>query len=160
MTCMPVPHAEGEPRETSLLQDLGYFGHYLHIHRGGRNGKEYVLIKLLKAGGEMTQRELQEDGCVTSASISEVLAKLEAEGLIARTRSEADRRQLTLALTPEGENRAREAVGRREHFEENAFTCFDEQEKEHLLAGLDRLVEHWDAIDDLKKDEDTICKKN
>lgn len=160
MTHMPVPHAEGEPSEKSLLHDLGFFGHYLHIHRGGRNGKEYTLIKLFKTGGEMNQRELLEDGCVTSASLSEVLSKLETEGLVTRSRSAADRRQLTIALTPEGEARAREAVTRREAFESNAFACFTPQEQESLLAQLDRLAEHWDAIDDLKKDEDITCKKN
>ena len=95
--------------ETRIMRSFGYFGYYLHQHWGGRNGKQHILVELLAHGNQMTQRDLQEASCITSASLSEVIAKLEAEGLLARERSETDRRQLTVTLTPEGERRAHEA---------------------------------------------------
>ena len=74
-----------EPNETvslarRVLHNLGYFGHFLHIHAGGRSGQQHILVKLYKSGNHMTQRELQEQSCISSASLSEVLAKLEGEG--------------------------------------------------------------------------------
>ena len=66
--------------ELQILRRLGYFGYYLHQHWGGRNGKQHILVELLAHDGRMTQRDLQEASCITSASLSEVVAKLEAEG--------------------------------------------------------------------------------
>lgn len=88
--------------EARVLRDLGFFGHFLHVHAGGRGGKQYILSRLLRSGGAMTQRELQEHAHVTAAALSEVLAKLETEGLVLRTRSARDRRQLDIALTEGG----------------------------------------------------------
>lgn len=103
--------------ETRIMRSFGYFGYYLHQHWGGRNGKQHILVELLAHGNQMTQRDLQEASCITSASLSEVIAKLEAEGLLARERSETDRRQLTVTLTPEGERRAHEVVRTRAEFD-------------------------------------------
>ena len=109
-----------EPNETvslarRVLHNLGYFGHFLHIHAGGRSGQQHILVKLYKSGNHMTQRELQEQSCISSASLSEVLAKLEGAGLIERTRSDEDRRQLDIELTDLGTDHARciRAVGAR-----------------------------------------------
>ena len=68
--------------ELQILRRLGYFGYYLHTHWGGRNGKQHILVELLAHDGCMTQRDLQEASCITSASLSEVVTKLETEGLV------------------------------------------------------------------------------
>ena len=40
------------------MQDFGYFGHFMHVHSGGRSGKQHMLIKLSLAGGTLQQRDL------------------------------------------------------------------------------------------------------
>ena len=55
--------------EARVLRDLGFFGHFLHVHAGGRGGKQYILSRLLRSGGAMTQRELQEHAHVTAAAL-------------------------------------------------------------------------------------------
>ncbi|WP_455137840.1 MarR family winged helix-turn-helix transcriptional regulator [Thermophilibacter sp.] len=133
--------------EQRILHDLGYFGFFLHLHRGGRSGKQPVLVRLLAAGGTMPQRELQESLPITSASLSELLAKLEAEGLVTRLRSRTDRRQQTIALTEAGRARAREAVEGRRAFERRALACLTEEEVADLADKLDRLAAHWRALE-------------
>ena len=135
------------PLPRHVLHDLGFCGHYLHINAGGRSGQQHVLVKLLHSGGHMTQRALQESAGISSASLSEVLTKLECAGLIQRTRSDEDRRQLDIALTQEGEARARMFVEKRRAFEAQCLACLDEQEQEQLVGMLDRLVEHWKSIE-------------
>ena len=137
-----------EPPNRRLLHDLGYFGHYLHLHAGGRGGKQFVIISLVLHGGEMSQRDLLEHACISSASLSEVLAKLEAEGLVTRTKSEEDRRLLAVALTEAGREKAEEVLEYKNRFEEESFACFDEQERTQLLDYLDRLVKHWHALEE------------
>ena len=137
-----------EPPNRRLLHDLGYFGHYLHLHAGGRGGKQFVIISLVLHGGEMSQRDLLEHACISSASLSEVLAKLEAEGLVTRTKSEEDRRLLAVALTEAGREKAEEVLEYKNRFEEESFACFDEEERAQLLDYLDRLVKHWHELEE------------
>ena len=96
--------------EMRIMRNFGYFGYYLHVHWGGRNGKQHILIELLANGSEMTQRDLQEASCITSASLSEVIAKLEAEGLVTRERSASGAHTTSVCLTREGTETARKLV--------------------------------------------------
>lgn len=144
--------------ERHILRDLGFFGHYLHLHRGGRNGKDHILLALRKNDSKMTQRALQERSCITSASLSEVVAKLEAEGLVTRTRQEEDRRQLTVALTPEGEARADEVIVAWNEQDERLLSALDQDERAQLVGLLDRLAEHWMELDRVQRGEDA-CRK-
>ena len=129
-----------------VLHDLGFFGHYLHTKAGGRSGQQHILVKLYQSGGHMTQRELQELSNISSAALSEVLAKLEGTGGIERTRSDEDRRQLDIALTDEGWRRAARFVEQREGFEEHCLSCLSADEQTQLIGLLDRLADHWQDL--------------
>ena len=135
------------PLPRHVLHNLGFFGHYLHLHAGGRSGQQHVLVKLYKSEGHMTQRELQEAAGISSASVSEVLAKLECAGLIARSRSDEDRRQMDIELTEAGRARAEDHIEERRRFEAQCLTCLTEEEQKQLVGMLDRLVEHWKTIE-------------
>lgn len=143
--CVAAP---AESVERRILKNLGYFGHYIFVNRGGRGGKQHVLKTLLNAGGTMNQRQLLEHTSTSSASLSEVLGKLEAEGLVTRARCENDKRQQQIALTPEGTARANEVVRSKEEFEVESMNCLTPQEREELLALLDRIHDHWRSLDD------------
>ena len=154
--------ADTERPGRRILHDLGYFGYFLHLHRGGRSGKQHVLVRLLKSGGTMAQRDLQETSPITSASLSEILAKLEGEGLVTRLRSETDRRQQTIALTSAGEARAREVVATRKAFDERALACLTDDEVADLADKLDRLAAHWHDLEveqEMKKKGEAPCSK-
>ncbi len=131
-----------------LLHDLAFFGHYLHMHAGGRGGKQFVLSSLHKNGGQLTQRELLELTNISPAAMSEVVAKLECEGLIQREPYEHDRRQVLVELTEEGEVLAARKRQEREEFEKKAFACLDNSEKEELKALLDKLTRHWRQLEE------------
>ena len=135
------------PLPRHVLHDLGFFGHYLHMNAGGRSGQQHILVKLHKSGGHMTQRDLQEAAGISSASISEVVSKLECAGLISKTRSDEDRRQVEIALTQEGVTRAQELIERRREFEGQCIACLNEEEQQQLVALLDRLVDHWRGLE-------------
>lgn len=151
--CRPAQHRPGTTTEHCIMQDFGYFGHFMHVHSGGRSGKQHMLIKLSIAGGTLQQRELQNSEPISSASLSEVLTKLEREGLIKRTRSERDRRQLDITLTDEGWKEAERLAIRRQAFEADAFSVITPEEREQLLSTLDRLVEHWNDIEEKEERE-------
>ncbi|MGI6229316.1 MAG: MarR family winged helix-turn-helix transcriptional regulator [Tractidigestivibacter sp.] len=133
--------------ETRILVDLTYFGHFLHIHAGGRSGKQHLLIRLLKQGGTLPQRALQDTVPVSSAALSETLTKLESEGLIERKRSEQDRRQLDVRLTERGREEAIRCQKQKEAFRKDAMSVFTDDELNELADLLDRLADHWEIIE-------------
>lgn len=130
------------------MRDLGYFGHFLHLHAGGRSGKQHMLERILNEGGIVGQRELQDTVPISSAALSEVLAKLESEGLVTRTRSQSDKRQLDVSLTQAGQAEAKVCAEKRARFEEEAFSVLSEEERTQLLEVLDRLMGHWQKIEE------------
>lgn len=95
----------------------------------------------------MTQRELLEKSRTKSASLSEVLAKLESESLIVRTACESDRRQLNIELTEQGVRRASTLRQERAQFEADALSCLTMEECLQLQTLLDRLVAHWKELE-------------
>lgn len=131
--------------EHRLIWDLGFFGHYLH-QNGGRSGKKRIITRLAQHGGCMDQRELQDSFDIKSGSLSEVLAKLEAEGLIERTKSEEDARKLVVSLTKAGKQAAEQERQDSQRFETEALEPLSTAEREELLVTLDRLINHWNTI--------------
>ena len=129
-----------------ILHDLGFFGHYLHIHSGGRGGKQFVLSTLHKSGGQLSQRDLLERASISPAALSEVLAKLEGEGLVVKKPFERDRRQLLIQLTEQGEGYAAHKCREREEFEANALSCLSSEEQEQLKELLTKLRHHWESL--------------
>ncbi len=110
-----------------------------------------MLIRLLKSGGSLTQRELQEVGGTASASMSEVLAKLESEGLIERVPLETDARQRMVRLTSAGAAKATDIEAHRLRFEKDALSPLSEEEQGELAGMLDRVAAHWRQIEDKER---------
>ena len=133
---------EGSP-EGRVLRCLGFFGHFLHVHAGGRSGKQHILACLLCHDGHLTQRELQEQFPISSAALSEVLAKLESEGLIVRTRSAQDKRQLDIVLTSTGVFKATRIVKERLDFERASLEALNAGERAQLADLLEKVATSW-----------------
>ncbi len=140
-----------------IVDTLGFCGHYIHVNGGGRSGRAPIICALRKRGGEMPQRELMNMFDLKAGSLSEVLAKVERDGLIERTRDPQDRRQLIVRLTAEGEAQADLEQARRERFRANALTCLTADEKSQFEDMLARIKEHWKQLDPEK--EDCPCNK-
>ena len=157
--CLAAMRAN-ETCEQQILNLFGFFGHYMFVNRGGLGGKQHVLKTLLRADGEMTQRELLEQMNITSASLSEVLGKLEREGLVERTRSAQDKRQLEIVLTGRGRDLAQEMADEEKDFESRALDFLDDDEKHALLSTLDVIFDHWREMEKATKciKEETECR--
>ena len=145
-------------QEMHILRNLSHLGHYLYITRGCRGGQQFILTALYREG-DMTQKDLLARTKNASASLSEMVSKLEAKGLIERTRVDTDRRQTLLSLTKEGRKQAQEAQESIESFEAQALSVLSDEEKNVFCGYLDRLVEHWDTCSKDEKGETTCQKK-
>jgi len=132
-------------QEQLLASQLRACGHFLYYQTGGKAGQRRILLYLLRHENP-TQRELQELLEISSGALSEILQKMEDAGLVERKKSCGDKRQVDLALTIAGRERALEA---KEHYTltlESMFTCFGDEEAERLSASLAKLVAHLEVL--------------
>ncbi|OWA33708.1 hypothetical protein B9G55_20435 [Saccharibacillus sp. O16] len=101
---------------------------------------QYYLLQHIMQHGPRTSSELAETFKVVKSSITAIVTRLVDRGLIERTRSEADRREVYLSLTEHGlqmaervDQRISEAVG-------GYLKHFREEEIETVLSGFERLA--------------------
>lgn len=132
-------------RALDIVSQLRACGHYLYYRMGGRTGRRRILTALARHPN-LPQKELQELLYIQSGSLSEIIIKLEADGLVEKVRSETDGRQWNLRLTPQGQTEAarREAAYERQVSE--MMACFSTQERMQLHRLLDTMLCHWNTV--------------
>lgn len=74
-----------------------------HIESMGLTPAQFDVLATLGDTPGMTCKQLGEGTMITKGTLTGVLDRLEAKGLIRRTRGEQDCRQVFVNLTPEGE---------------------------------------------------------
>jgi DNA-binding MarR family transcriptional regulator len=113
-------------------------------HADAKGGQGRILGFLLRRE-RIPQREMQELLGVQAGSLSEILSKLEAGGLISRTPNEDDRRSMDIVMTEEGGRIAQESEVHRQQRRETLFQALSEEEKRTLAALLEKLNEDWSS---------------
>ena len=80
---------------------------------GGVSPQQVTLLVSIKYAPGVTVGELAADERVSTAAMSKRVSRLERDGLVARTQSEADRRRVGLTLTEDGQRTLRRVRSRR-----------------------------------------------
>ena len=119
-------------------------GHFLHFNMGGKAGRKRVLATLLREG-EISQRTLQDLLDIQSGSLSEILAKIEADGLLEKVKCGSDRRGYILRLTESGQALAKQVTACHEARVDKLLGCLSDDAQLALLAMLDKLTLHWSS---------------
>ena len=119
-------------------------GHFLHFNMGGKAGRKRVLATLLREG-EISQRTLQDLLDIQSGSLSEILAKIEADGLLEKVKCGSDRRGYILRLTESCQALAKQVTACHEARVDKLLGCLSDDEQLALLAMLDKLTLHWSS---------------
>lgn len=128
--------------EDTLLHLFLHCGHFLHHRKGNHHGQERIL-SILQKNNAMIQRDLQDFAQIQSASLSELLIKLEENGSIIRKKNEKDKRNINVILTDHGQALAQKS-GKRSHQEAvQLFNVLTNEEKEMLQHILQKLFIHW-----------------
>ncbi len=145
----PPPHIDWEMypclnTDGKLLAMIRALGHASRGLFDGRGGQDRAL-RTLPDDGAMTQRELTERLGIQPGSASELVGKLERAGLVTRCPSETDRRTADIRLTEQGLARRQERAGREQNETAELFKALDEQEKQTLLALMEKLHASWSA---------------
>jgi len=102
---------------------------------------QYSLLTTLVEHNEIEQTDLCMEIGLERTSVSEILPRLEARGLLSRKPSALDRRVKLVKITRKGRNLLRriEPAARRAH--DRTIEAIAPEERNHLLMQLVRLVE-------------------
>jgi DNA-binding MarR family transcriptional regulator len=103
---------------------------------------EFTILVLLAHNPGVTAKQLALALAVTAPHITILIDKLSDKGLVARVRSETDRRAHNIHLTPEGERLARRALGVSKTMEQDALRHLSEGERVMLLELLQKVARH------------------
>ncbi|GAA1518541.1 MarR family winged helix-turn-helix transcriptional regulator [Nocardioides humi] len=99
----------------------------------------FRIMNLLWAAGPMESRQLGRLAGSSRATISSLLNTLERDGLVARDRSESDRRQVMVRLTDDGHERIRAGLHAQAERDRAWFGVLSPEEQQtmrHLLRKL------------------------
>jgi DNA-binding MarR family transcriptional regulator len=102
----------------------------------GLSGRQYLILAVLGADAPPSQLELAGLCGLLPAQVVPVLDELERRGLVARQRSEEDRRRSVVRLTPAGEDSLAKADELARSIEETLFGELDAGAREQLNGTL------------------------
>ena len=110
----------------------------------GITAGQAALLHAIDTGVAVGVRELAERERLSRPRVTAAIDRLESMGLVSRTRSEADRRRVELAVTAEGLRVLRSARRRRTTWLAERLAQLDEPERAVVadaLPALERLLE-------------------
>ena len=134
---------DNKEQSVELLHLLRCCGHYLHHHWGCGRVSQNRTLHILAEHGEMTQRQLQDRMGIQQGSLSELVKKLESQGLIVREREQADQRQLLIRITEEGKQQNRYNREQRAQQSKELAAALTDEEQRQLYTLLAKLHDSW-----------------
>ena len=103
-------------------------------------GRERVLNVIGSYENGVRQKVLTEELRINPSSVSEMISKLENDGYVKRTVDPTDKRATLISLTELGEARAAELQYEKNEKLDKAFGNLTDDEKEQLIALLEKLT--------------------
>lgn len=118
-------------------------------HSTGVTPAQLRVLQILNYNqdGSATPKALANQMGIAQATVTTILDKLEGLNLIARQRSETDRRQTNVVITEQGRQRVREAPDALQQRFVRAFDRMQDWEQAQLVASLERVATMLDASD-------------
>lgn len=137
-----------------LFQALFRLNRQMHrmAHRGmqGRNelhrGQAY-LLKLVSQNDGASQRDLAEQMDVRPSTMTELISKMEAAGMLLRKQDEKDQRVMRIYLTEQGKKFVGQSNDFSDEFADSVFDSLSEEEKAQMLAIVEKLCTDLEAKD-------------
>jgi DNA-binding MarR family transcriptional regulator len=102
---------------------------------------QYSLMTALHEHGELDQTSLSAEIGLERTNVADVIARLQARGLLVRRPGDADRRVKLLKLTIKGHNLVRRMAGAVQRAHDRTIDHLSEPERDILMTQLIRLVD-------------------
>ena len=115
------------------------------IKRVGLTGPQLVILQEITRMGEVTAGEIAQAVSLSQATVTGILERMEKRGLLARRRSERDKRRIMVRITRNGQQVLDDAPPLMQEAFVERFSDLQEWEQTMILSALQRLVSIMDA---------------
>ena len=116
------------------------------VRKSGLTSPQLLLLQNLKrANAEMNVSELANRLSLSQATVTSILDRLEARGMVARCRSEKDRRRVLVSLLETGHEALHGAPEPLQESFVRQFGQLQEWEQSMIISGLQRIATMMDA---------------
>ncbi|MHA6326872.1 MarR family winged helix-turn-helix transcriptional regulator [Roseivivax sp. CAU 1753] len=122
-----------------ILQATEFYGRTL-ARDAGLTAVQLRVLQIVAETGNCHPSEIATRMGVSQATISVLIKKLKAFGLLERHQSAEDRRQIDLTITPEGEARLRSAPNALQQSYVGQFEALPDWEQSMIVAVLERVA--------------------
>ena len=102
MPSRPRPFARSLPMQLMRARELVMQHFRPHLHEHELTDQQWRIIRALAEAEAVEIGDLSERCCIHSASLSRILPKLEAAGLLSRRHNNADKRRVMISITSQG----------------------------------------------------------
>ncbi|MEY3007641.1 MAG: hypothetical protein RI942_1983 [Pseudomonadota bacterium] len=113
----------------------------------GLTGPQLIILQTINALPEVTPKRLASEVTLSQGTVTVILDRLEARGLIQRVRSERDRRSYHLTLSETGRNLLAKAPPPLQDAFIERFSKLEQWEQTQILSSVQRLAVMMDAVD-------------
>ncbi len=117
------------------------------IRSHGLTTPQALILKVAAVGEPLAAGKLARQVSLSQATVTDVLNRLEARGLVRRIRSSEDRRQVLIQATPEGAELMRSSPPLLQERFADRFSALQDWEQTMLVAALQRVATMMDAAD-------------
>ncbi len=113
--------------------------------QSGLTGPQLIILQEIGRMTGITASQVAKNINLSAATVTSILDRLEAKNMVTRTRSQQDKRRVSLSLTDTGKQALYDAPQPlQEHFLQK-FAELQEWEQSMLLASVQRLASMMDA---------------
>lgn len=127
-----------------ILRATEQFGREL-AQSSGLTAAQFRVLQLVAERGSITAKEISVRMAITQATVTSLVDKLVIRGVVSREKSERDRRQTDITLTPEGAEVVAEAPDALQQRYVRAFEGLRDWEQAQIVASLERVAGMLDA---------------
>jgi DNA-binding MarR family transcriptional regulator len=113
----------------------------------GLTSSQLVLLSTIRDQGSITAGEIAQKISLSQATVTSILDRLEAKGLVERSRDSQDKRRVYVSLTGQGVNTLNEAPAPLQETFIRQFRELHDWEQSMILASLQRVAHMMDAAD-------------
>lgn len=111
----------------------------------GLTASQLVMLKTIKAAERLTAGQLATRISLSQATVTSILDRLEANGLVQRQRASEDRRRVHVVLTAAGEEVLKSAPRPLQETFIRQFRELPDWEQQRVLSSLQRVAHMMDA---------------
>ena len=115
------------------------------VKRVGLTGPQLVILQEIARCGELTAGEIAKAVSLSQATVTGILERMEKRGLLARQRSDRDKRRILVRITEAGRQILQEAPPLMQEAFVEKFSDLQAWEQTMILSALQRLVSIMDA---------------